>query len=208
MKKVPKGRLRVVEPAQVADEAQLVLPMREVQDAIHEGLLALSVSAGMLVIDQMLDQDVERLCGPKGRWDPARSAYRHSDEPSSLPLGGRRVPVRRPRVRSVAGTEVALPTWQALKEADLLGELAVSRMLARVSCRRYATDGLEPVGETISATAHGTSKSAVSRRFVALTGARLAELLARPVPCGHLRRLHRRDPDQGPGDHRRDRHRR
>lgn len=184
MKNVSKKGLRVVEPAQTADETQLVLPMKEIQEAVREGLLALSVTAGMLVIDQMLEHDVERLCGPKGRWNPERTAYRHSDEPSSLPLGGRVVPVTKPRVRSVEGYEVPLPTWQAAKDADLLGELAVSRMLARVSCRRYATAGLEPVGTGASTIARGTSKSAVSRRFVALTGKRLSELLSRPVPAG------------------------
>jgi transposase-like protein len=185
VKKVSKGRLRVVEPkAMAAQEPQLTLAMPEVAGVIREGLLALSVSAGMAVLSEMLAQDVERLVGPRGRHDAGRTAYRHGDEPSSLPLGGRRVAVTKPRVRSVAGEEMTLPTWQALAERDLLSELAVARMLAGVSTRRYARAGLEPVGEQIEAQSAGTSKSAVSRRFVALTRTRLHALLRRPVPAG------------------------
>jgi transposase-like protein len=185
VKKVSKGRLRVVEPqGGAAHEPQLTLAMPEVAGVIREGLLALSVTAGMAVLSEMLAQDLERLVGPRGRHDGGRTAYRHGAEPSSLPLGGRRVAVTKPRVRSVEGEEMTLPTWQALAERDLLCELAVARMLAGVSTRRYAQAGLEPVGGEVEATARGTSKSAVSRRFVALTRTRLHELLRRPVPAG------------------------
>jgi hypothetical protein len=92
-------------------------------------------------------------------------------------LGGRRVRVRRPRVRSADGTgEVAVPAYQAFASTELLGQLALERMLAKLSCRRYPA-GLEPVGIDVERTAAGTSKSAVSRRFVARTEHALAELL-------------------------------
>jgi putative transposase len=185
VKKVSKGRLSVVEPDRAGRrDGQLALSMPEVAGVIREGLLALSVTAGMAVLEEMLAEDVARLVGPRGRHDAGREAYRHGAEPSSLPLGGRRVPVAKPRVRGVEGEELALPTWRALAGSDLLSELAVSRMLAGVSTRRYASAGLEPMGSEVEATARGTSKSAVSRRFVALTRARLHELLARPVPAG------------------------
>jgi putative transposase len=51
-------------------------------------------------------------------------------------------------------------------------------MLAGLSTRRYPA-GLEPVGSEVEQAAQGTSKSAISRRFVAATAERLAELLAR-----------------------------
>jgi transposase-like protein len=185
MRKVPKSRLRVVGPEDATPEpGQLTLGMLEVAGVIREGLLALSVTAGMAVLGEMLQHDVERLVGARGRHDGERTAYRHGVEPSSLALGGRRVAVTKPRVRSVAGEELVLPTWRALAESDLLSELAVSRMLAGVSTRRYATAGLEPVGREVAEASRGTSKSAVSRRFVALTRRRLHELLARPVPEG------------------------
>jgi putative transposase len=94
--------------------------------------------------------------------------------------GGRRVAVRRPRVRTVARDdqpveEAALESYEAFAESDLLAEGIVARMLAGISTRRYPVS-LEPVGEQVEQTAQSTSKSAVSRRFVAATAERLAEL--------------------------------
>jgi putative transposase len=96
-------------------------------------------------------------------------------------LGGRRVRVRRPRVRTADGTrELPVPTYQAFASTELLGQLALERMLAKLSCRRYPA-GLEPVGIGVASTASGTSKSAISRRFVARTEHALAELLAQEL---------------------------
>src|SRR4029453_7017569 len=117
----------------------------------------------------MLAEDGARLVGPKGRHIPQRTAVRHGSEPGQVTLGGRRVRVRRPRVRSADGTrELPVPTYQAFAATDLLGELALERMLAKLSTRRYPA-GLEPVGGQVERTATGTSRSAVSRRFVAAT---------------------------------------
>src|SRR5215213_1919128 len=55
--------------------------------------------------------------------------------------------------------------------------MALDRMLAGLSTRRYDV-GLEPVGAGIEQAATATSKSAVSRRFVAQTETALAQLLA------------------------------
>jgi putative transposase len=126
----------------------------------------------------MLKEDVARLVGPKGRHNPACTAARHGTEPGQVTVGGRRVRVRRPRVRAADGTrELPVPTYQAFTATDLLGQLALERMLAKLSTRRYRF-GLEPVGNQVERTATGTSKSAVSRRFVARTEQALAELLA------------------------------
>jgi len=96
-------------------------------------------------------------------------------------LGGRRVRVRWPWVRTADGSrEVALPTYQAFAATDLLDQFAVERMLAKLSCRRYRV-GLEPVGSSVEQASSGTSKSAVSRRFVARTEHAMAELLAQDL---------------------------
>jgi putative transposase len=75
---------------------------------------------------------------------------------------------------------VALPTYQAFAATDLLDQLAVERMLAKLSSRRYRV-GLEPVGSSVEQASSGTSKSAVSRRFVARAKHALAELLAQDL---------------------------
>jgi putative transposase len=165
-------------------DAELVLPeqvtvaLAELAGAAREGLLALAVGTGLGVLGSLLEADVERLVGPKGRHQPDRTAVRHGIQPGQVTLGGRRIRVDRPRVRSADGTaELALPTWQAFASTELLDQLALERMLAKLSTRRYQA-GLEPVGAAVEQTATGTSKSAVSRRFVAATERALAELLA------------------------------
>ena len=169
------------------DQALLQLPDRvtvavaELASAAREGLLALAVGTGLQVLEVMLAEDVVRLVGPKGRHNPDRAAVRHGSEAGRVTLGGRRVRVRRPRVRTADGTgELPVPTYQAFAATDLLDQLAVERMLAKLSTRRYRV-GLEPVGAEVERAAAGTSKSAVSRRFVARTEHALAELLAQDL---------------------------
>jgi putative transposase len=166
---------------------ELVLPERvtvalaELAGAAREGLLALAVGTGLGVLDSLLEADVERLVGPKGRHQPDRVAVRHGTQPGQVTLGGRRVRVDRPRVRSADGAaELPLPTWQAFSSTELLDQLALERMLAKLSCRRYRV-GLEPVGSRADQASSGTSKSAISRRFVAATERALAELLAQDL---------------------------
>ncbi len=167
-----------------ATSDELVMPeavsvaMAELTGAVKEGLLALAVGTGLQVVAAMMEESVAALAGPKGRHDPNRTAVRHCSEDGAMTLGGRRVPVRRPRVRSADGTaEVAVPAYDHFTSTDLLGDLALERMMAKLSTRRYRA-GLEPVGAAVEATARSTSKSAVSRRFVARTEVALAELMS------------------------------
>jgi transposase-like protein len=124
---------------------------------------------------------VTALAGPKGRHDPQRSAVRHGSDDGLVTLGGRQVSITRPRVRSDDGsTEMTLPTYELVGSTEVLGRMAMERMLAKVSTRRYGA-ALEPVGTTVTARSRGTSRSAVSRRFVAATETALAELLAQDL---------------------------
>jgi transposase-like protein len=145
---------------------------------MREGLLALAVGAGLQVMSTLMDADVTAICGPRGRHDRQRVAVRHGTGPGSVTLGGRRVPVTRPRVRAADGSgELAVPAYELFSSTEVLGRMAMERVLAGLSTRRYRV-GLEPVGETVAAGAAATSKSAVSRRFVAMTETALNELLA------------------------------
>jgi transposase-like protein len=168
-----------------ADEAsQLDLP-EEIQLEIaglagkmREGLLALSVGVGLKVMDELIEEELTRLCGPKGKHDPERSANRHGSRRSQVVLGGRKVSARRPRARTAQGEEAKLSTWELFSSEDLLSERTVAVMLAGLSTRRYA-DGLEPTGTDDE---RSTSRSSVSRRFVRRTRQALGELMSRPVP--------------------------
>jgi putative transposase len=118
----------------------------------------------------------------RGRHDPDRTAVRHGSEAGSVPLGGRRLPVRRPRVRAVDGSgELPIRSYEAFTNTEvLLGRKAMEQMLAGLSSRRYQV-GLEPVGEQVSAEATSMSKSAVSRRFVKATEAALTDLMTQDL---------------------------
>ena len=157
---------------------QVSVAMEEIAADLREGLLALAVGAGLQVMEQLMEADVAGLCGPRGKHDPERTKTRHGTEAGSVTLGGRRVPVRRPRVRASDGTgEVPVGTYEVFNGTELLGKMAMERMLAGVSTRRYPT-ALEPVGQSVSEQSKATSRSAVSRKFVAMTEHALADLLA------------------------------
>lgn len=151
--------------------------MGEIAENMQEGLLALAVGVGLQVMQALMEADVAELVGPKGKHDAARSAVRHGRECGSVTLGGRRVPVSRPRVRASDGSgELAIASYELFSSTEILGRLAMEKMLAGLSTRRYRA-GLEPVGHEVAETSSATSKSAVSRKFVAMTETALAELL-------------------------------
>ncbi len=163
---------------QVAVPEHVTIAMTELADAVEEGLLSLAVATGLQVMHTIMHEDVTAACGPKGRHDASRTAVRHGSEDGSVSLGGRRVPVRRPRVRTADKTaEVPVASYELFSSTEVLGRMAMERMLAKLSTRRYPA-GLEPVGTEVERTSSSKSKSAVSRRFVAATERALGELMS------------------------------
>ena len=153
--------------------------MAEIAESAKEGLLALAVGTGLQVMAAMFAEDAGRLCGPGGKHNPDRAGYRHGTGQGSVTLGGRRLPVTRPRVRAADGSgELHLPSYDLFSSTEILGRMAMEKMLAGLSSRRYPA-GLEPAGQAVEQVAAATSKSAVSRRFVAATETALAELMTR-----------------------------
>jgi putative transposase len=166
---------------EIALPEQVIVSLAEITASAKEGLLALSAGVGLQVMYQIMQEDVAALCGPRGRHNPDRAGYRHSAEAGSVTMGGRRVPVTRPRVRAADGSgELHLPSYDLFSSTELLSQMALERMLAGLSSRRYPA-GLEPVGAGIGARSAATSKSAVSRRFVAATETALAGLMSRRI---------------------------
>jgi putative transposase len=176
-----KARL---DPDRVTHEAVLALPdtvsigVSDLVGELEEGLLAFVVGAGLKVVHTIMQSEAEMLAGPKGRHDPDRSAIRHGTDDGEVTLDGRRVQIRRPRVRTAdRSAEVPLATYEVFSSTELLGKMAMDRMLAKVSTRRYNV-ALEPVGKAVEQASRGTSRSSVSRRFVAATETALEELMA------------------------------
>jgi putative transposase len=166
-------------PGEIAVPEQVVVSMAEIAESAKEGLLALAVGTGMQVMAAMFEEDVTQLCGPDGKHNADRAGYRHGSEAGSVTLGGRRLPVARPRVRAADGSrELRLPSYDLFSSTEILSQLALEKMLAGLSSRRYRA-GLEPAGQAVEDAAASASKSAVSRRFVAATETALAELMSR-----------------------------
>src|ERR1700677_2050298 len=151
----------------------------ELVGAAREGLLALSVGLGLGVVHQLMEREVDEVVGPKGKHNPDRTAKRHGHEDGSMTLGGRRVAVSRPRIRT-ADDEHELPvsSYEYFADRDPLTRAVMDRMLAGVSTRKYQVVG-EPVGEEVEQQATATSKSTVSELFIERTRTALGELMAR-----------------------------
>lgn len=171
------------EAARVAElPVEATVALAEVAGAIKDGLMAFASATGLVVMHQMMEAELESRIGPKHARIPApeRTGNWHGSTSGPVVLGGRTVTTRRPRARSTDGAEIELDTWKAFSSADLLNSLVVERMLAGVATRRHV-DVAEPVGADIEARARSTSKSAVSRRFIAATKKAMEELMARSL---------------------------
>lgn len=160
--------------------AELQLAFSDVAELAREGLLAMSVGIGLRVMAEMMEAEVTDVVGPKHAKIPDRTASRHASASGSVVLGGRRVPISRPRARTVEGTEVELDTYATFSADDLLTKVVLERMLAGVATRRHRAVA-EPVGRTVDDTAGSTSASSVSRRFKAATATALEELMGRDL---------------------------
>jgi putative transposase len=154
---------------------QLMLPLAAL---VRGDLLALVHQLGLQAFAAMLEAERTKLCGPRYKHDGARTATRAGWTQGELALGGRRIGVRRPRVADRQGKEVPLETWTELSSSDPLDMRAFEQMAIGVATRKYARS-LDAMPEEVET--RGVSKSAVSRRFVALTAKKLAEWLARPI---------------------------
>jgi transposase-like protein len=158
----------------------------QIQDALgglvgaaREGLLALSVGVGLGVVHELMEAEVTEVVGPKGRHDPRRAAKRHGHEDGSMTLGGRRVKVSRPRMRTVDDEhELPVATYEYFADRDPLTRAVMDRMLAGVSTRRCAGVS-EPVGDEVEQVSRATGKSSVSEMFIERTRTALEELMSR-----------------------------
>ena len=172
-----KMKSRIAPGVPQAESPLRHLPLVDLLIDTKTELLELALRSGLRVFTTMLEEDRTAICGPRYAHEPDRAASRAGTTPSEVVLGGRKVTIQRPRVRTAAG-EVALPTFQTMAATDPLDRRVVEQMLVGVATRQYARS-LEPLGPEVES--RGTSKSAVSRRFVAKTMAQLAAWQSTPL---------------------------
>ena len=169
----PKSQVKIADPVTV----QLPLPVLGTLLDAQSAFFDLCVDTGRQVLMLMQEVDREVLCGPKGKHDTNRRAHRGGSSPSRVVLGGREMSIPRLRVRGADG-EGSLPSFRWAANHDPLDAYTAAVIAAGASTRKYAST-LDPLPEGVNEA--GVSKSAVSRRFVALTTRQLGEFVSRSL---------------------------
>ena len=136
------------------------------------------LTAGVSALSRMMEQDAAEVCGPRYGHKDGKAGQRWGKTRGKIGFHGGKVSLERPRVRARDGEEMTLPSWEAAQSEDLLGRWAMNLMLINVSTRRFGRAVRLPAGDIPATAGAGVSKSAVSRRFVALSAAQMREWMA------------------------------
>src|SRR5271166_559938 len=128
------------------------------------------LTAGIASLASMMEADAARLCGERYGRGAGRDGHRWGRTKGKLGFHRGKVALERPRVRARAGGEISLPSWEAAVAEDWLGKWALNLMLINVSTRKIGRAVRLPEGDVPAQNGAGLSKSAASRRFVALSG--------------------------------------
>jgi len=162
---------------------EIPLPLLGALANIEQSFFELCIGAGQQVLASMMEQDREDLCGPRWKRDPDRKAGRAGTTKSEVTLGGRRIAIPRPRVRSQAGRELGLPSFSFAANRDPLDHHTLKAVACGVSTRNYARS-LDSLPEEIEE--RSVSKSSVSRRYVAMTTKQMTTWLTTPLGDRHF----------------------
>lgn len=171
----PKGSVLSVDADSREPSVELQLPIADVLSGLQESVEQLSIDTGLLVMKCLIEEEVERRVGKKGKHDPDREARRHGREDGYVAFAGKKMPFERPRVRSVDGSEVSLERYEHFQEDGQLQRAVGKHVLAGVATRDYG----KVVDEVCDG--YGVEKSSVSRHWKALSTKKLEEFLARPL---------------------------
>ncbi len=156
-------------------EVQLALPIPQLLAAAHGAIEALAGEAGLLIMKALIDEEVEQIAGKRYAHDGEREAVRWGHEEGFVVFAGRKVPMKRPRVREVGGTEVPLERYGMFQNDERMRGSVSQRVLRGVSTRNYA--GV--IDEVCDG--YGIQKSSVSRHWKAATTKELAAMMERPL---------------------------
>lgn len=179
-KKRPEETKRANGNGALRDAGVQHLTLRVAIEMAREDLLDTATRSGLVILAAMLEEDRKQIVGPNRRWDEARTAYRYGYDEGTVVMGGRKVPMRKPRVRGAAGEgEIVLPSWEWATAQDPLDERTMQQMLLGVSTRSYARS-LEPAPPGVECSV-AVDRSSVSRRFVAQTTAKVDAFLTRSL---------------------------
>src|SRR6516164_7802277 len=136
------------------------------------------LASGMEALGEMMDRDAQAICGPRHARGRDRRAHRWGKTKGKIGFHGGKVEIERPRLRGFDGKEQPVPSWEAAVAEDWLGKWALNQMLINVATRKFARSVRLPEGDVPGPARAGLSKSAASRRFVALSAARMKDWMA------------------------------
>ena len=161
------------------------MPARALKSEALASLLAsferLCLAAGVETLTDMMEADARAACGPRHARGTQRTAHRWGRTMGKIGFHGGKVEIERPRLRGFDGKEQTLPSWEGTVMEDWLGKWAMNQMLINVSTRKFKRSMRLPEGDVPAAKGSGLSKSAASRRFVALSAARLKDWMAQDL---------------------------
>jgi transposase-like protein len=160
--------------------AQRIVSRAGLAREMSSGLLATVCELGLRAVAELFEEEVTERVGPKGKHNPHRPGVRHGYDTGEVTLGGRRLQIRRPRMRSREGVELPLEVYRWAAEREILDRIALQRVMVGVSMRNYPL-ALEPVSARDAHRPRSTSKSSISRRFIRLTAHALDQMLARDL---------------------------
>lgn len=141
----------------------------ESKAVVSAGVAEYLVESVLLLADLLMQAEVREVAGERYKRDDERVCSRWGSQPGQICALGQKVQVEKPRVRAKGGAEVELETYKALSEPELLQEQMVTKLLAGVSTRRYATTLEKVLRRT------GVSRQSVSRRAISEMAASLEE---------------------------------
>src|SRR5438132_532193 len=136
------------------------------------------LASGIEALGEMMDRDAQAICGPRHARGGDRRAHRWGKTKGKIGFHGGKVEIERPRLRGFDGKEQPVPSWEAAVAEDWLGKWALNQMLINVATRKFARSVRLPEGDVPGPAGAGLSKSAASRRYVALSAARMRDWMA------------------------------
>lgn len=152
---------------------QMVLPMAEMLGWLHKGVGELIRQAGVQLMGLLMEAEVQQRVGERGQRQAERTANRWGSERGYCIVMGQKVPIERPRVRTVENQEVKLGSYEMFHRGEPLTETVWEKLMLGLSTRRYG----QAVREF--AEAYGLEKSAISEHFIESSRAKLKEMMER-----------------------------
>jgi hypothetical protein len=130
-----RGKVERIDREQ--ESVQLSLPIAEILAGVGEVVERVAAEAGVLVMKALIDEEVEQLAGARYKHQEDREARRWGSEESHLVFAGKKIPFKRPRVRSTGGEELRLERLGLFQSDGRLQQAAARQVALGVSERDY-----------------------------------------------------------------------